>query len=112
MKKLTLTTLVILAALACLAFDMADYGTTRSITNLAASATMGDVLITYDSTATNTITFDVILADGVTYRLGSSSVTGATYDSARDLIPIALTTDEVWLITTTDTNVNINVSGI
>ena len=109
MKK-TILMILVACALSVLAFDMADYGTSRTITNEAASATMGDVLITYDAATTNTITFDVILADGITYRIGSSAVVNAQYDSARDLIPMALKSGEKWKISTTDTNVNVNVT--
>lgn len=90
--------------------DMADYGTTVIITNNYRLLEMSDVLITYDSNSTNTITFDITLSSGVTYRLGSDSVTTATYSDARDLIPVASKMAETWLITTTETNVNLNVS--
>lgn len=99
--------------------DMADYGTSVTITNDAASTragygrglTMGDVLISYDGASTNTITFDVTLASGATYRIGSDSVTNtvAPKSDARDLIPRVLKNGEAWVITTTDTNVVMNI---
>lgn len=99
-------------ALSAFALDMETYGTTCTITNAAKSATMGNVLITYDAATTNTIYFDVILADGVTYRLGSDSVSNAVYSDAVDLIAVPLKAGEKWKITTTVTNVNLNISGI
>ena len=114
MKKSIAILLIAITAIcgAAFALDMADYGTSVTITNSAASATMGDVLITYDSASTNTIYFDVILADGITYRIGSSSVSNATYDSATDLIAVPLKAGEAWKISTTITNVNLNIEGI
>ena len=97
--------------------DMADHGTTVIITNSTASAmVMGDVLITYDTSSSNTIYFDVTLDSGVTYRLGSDTVTSGTYSDARDLIPRKVNgsgrnnTAETWTITTTETNVNLRIS--
>ena len=97
--------------------DMADHGTTVIITNSNASALMmGDVLITYDTSSSNTIYFDVTLDSGITYRLGSDAVTAGTYSDARDLIPRKVNgsgrnnTSETWTITTTETNVNLNIT--
>ena len=111
MKKLIILAICALA-LGASALDMATYGTSVTITNAAKSATMGNVLITYDIASTNTIFFDVILADGITYRIGSDSVTNEQYSEATGLIPVVLKAGEKWKITTTDTNVNLSISGI
>jgi len=117
MKKLfslmILSALIVCGASAATAprtVDMADYGTSLTITNAAASSTMGTVLITYDAASTNTIYFDVILADGITYRIGSDSVSNEVYSDALTLIPVTLKDGEKWKISTTITNVNLNIT--
>ena len=114
MKKSIAILILAVAAigLTAKALDMADYGTSVTITNAATSATMGNVLITYDAATTNTLYFDVILADGITYRIGSAAVSNETYDSVTDLIAVPLKAGEKWKISTTDTNVNLRIEGI
>lgn len=112
-KYLSILILAVCAlALSASALDMASYGTTATITNNASTATMGKVLITYDAATTNTIYFDVIRADGITYRLGSDAVSNAVYSDASDLLVVPIKAGEKWKITTTATNVNLNISGI
>ena len=121
MKKITLILVGLLMATSAMAvnlgvankidIDMADYGTTCTITNdKNLSRQMADVMITYDTSSSNTITIDVTLDSGVVYRIGSDAVTSATYSDARDLIPLTLKMGESWLISTTETNVNLHIS--
>ena len=119
MKKLIIS--LIGAALmvgAAFALDLGPGKTTGgvyNITNATPGATMGGVLITYDAalTAANTMTFDVVCADSVVYRLGSTtSASNAVYDSVTNLIAWPLKVGELWRITTTQTNVNLNILGI
>jgi hypothetical protein len=115
MKKLV-TVFVALIALACIvraetltAIDMADYGTTASITNAASvPATLSYARLTYDAATTNTLAV-YVTKDGVDYRLGKSSVTNAQYVDI-DLVDILYASGDVLKVTTTDTNVTVLVT--
>lgn len=116
MKK-AFSILVVFAAIVAATFaatyqtvDMADYGTTASITN---TVTSGETVytaaaITYDAAAvTNTIAF-YVKVDGIQYLLGTSAVTNGKYAYV-ELNPLGSRLGDVLVITTTQTNVNIRL---
>ena len=88
--------------------DMADYGTTASITNtLATPATLTYAIVTYDAITTNTLSM-FVSRGGIDYRLGTVTTTSNQYDVI-DLIDYEHRTGGILTITTTDTNVNVIV---
>jgi hypothetical protein len=88
MKKSLVAIIAVVAVALCaiaadqLAVDMADHGTTASITNTITlgSVTYDKAFVTYDSAG---ITNDIVIyatVGGVDYKLGTSSVTNGQYD--------------------------------
>jgi len=113
MKKLiALITLVCalgICAETLTAIDLADYGTTASITNAASVAsTLTYARITYDAATTNTLAV-YVTKGGVDWQLGSSTVSNAQYANL-DLSDIVYKAGDVLKITTTDTNVTVLVT--
>lgn len=91
------------------AYDLADYGTTASITNAATvPITLTYARITYDAATTNTLAVYVTKND-IDYRIGTSTVTNAQYVDL-DLTDITLNQGDVLKMTTTDTNVTVLVT--
>jgi len=92
-------------------YDMADYGTTLSITNATADPVhFSTALIKYDGASTNTITFSKAY-DGITYQFDTenSSSTTAASDVWENPYKIPFYPSEVLVIGTTDTNVVIQL---
>lgn len=115
MKK-TIVMMSVVGAIVCAVMagqttvDMADYGTTASITNNISLGTVThtEAFLTYDGSGiTNDVVFYATVG-GIDYRLGTSMVTNGKYDHV-DLLDLPLSALGILKITTTQTNLNIRL---
>jgi len=114
MKKMfaliALVAVAVVAVADVIKIDMADYGTSYTITNGAGSVQYKTVLIKYDNASTNTVTFSKTDANA-TFQIDTevSSNAAAASDIWENPYTIPFEACDVFVVGTTDTNIVLEI---